>query len=276
MASLLRGFPAALEPGRPGDPGLFGPDSVAWRVNGEVVLLVGAGRALLMQLAHPAVAAGVVEHSDFRDDPYARLWRTLGTMLTVTFGDTEQSRRAAQRVNVVHHVVRGEGYDALDPALLLWVHATLVDSALVVHDRFVGGLSSSERERYYRDMKRQAAALRVPLSHLPGNVGEFDRYVRKQVGSLEVSDQGRSLARKILAPPVPLPLRPAALTFRMLTAGLLPERLRSAFGLRWGRAHELGLGTAAGLSRAVLPAVPELLRRWPAARAACRRVAAGE
>src|SRR6266511_576882 len=89
------------EAGRPGDAGLFDPNGVAWRVNGETALLLGAGRALLMQLAHPAVAAGVAQHSDFPGDAFERLWRTLDTMLAITFGDSEQSRRAADRVNAV-------------------------------------------------------------------------------------------------------------------------------------------------------------------------------
>jgi len=259
--------------GRPGDPGLFGPDSLAWRVNGEVVLMLGAGRALLMQLAHPAVAAGVAEHSGFPDDAFRRLFRTLETMLAITFGDTEQSRVAAGRVNAVHERVKGGTYDALDPRLLLWVHATLVDSALLVHGRFVGGLSPSERERYYRDMKRQAQVLRVPASVLPGNLGEFDRYVRKEVARLEVTDDARRLARDILRPPVALPLRPAGAAFGLVTASLLPEPLRQAYGLRRRRAVDLGLTAAAAVSRTALPLVPGMLRRWPMARLARTRVA---
>src|SRR5438874_12962211 len=107
MPSILRGFPRRPEPGRSGDPGLFEPDSVAWKVNGETAMLVGGGRALLMQLAHPAVAAAVSEHSDFPRAPYERLWRTLDSMLTITFGDAAQSSKAAERVNAVHRRVVG-------------------------------------------------------------------------------------------------------------------------------------------------------------------------
>src|SRR5438552_2760959 len=187
MPSILRGFPRRPEPGRSGDPGLFEPGSVAWRVNGETAMLVGGGRALLMQLARPEVAAAVAEHSDFPSEPYERLWRTLDSMLTLTFGDAEQSAKAAERVNSVHRRVVGDTYSAMDPELLLWVHATLVDSALVVHDRFVGGLSPSQCERYYQDMKRQAVALDVPRAVLPGTLGDFHRYVRRQVERLEVT-----------------------------------------------------------------------------------------
>ena len=247
---------------------------MAWRVNGETVLMLGAGRALLMQLAHPAVAAGVAEHSGFPDDAFRRLFRTLDTMLAITFGDTEQSRRAAERVNGLHGRIRGDAYDALDPKLLLWVHATLVDSALLVHDRFVGTLTPSDRDRYYRDMKRQAVELRVPSSVLPGSLGDFERYVRKQVAGLEVTEEARRLARAILAPPVPLPIRPVGAAFGLITAALLPEPVRAGYGLRRRPAVEAALGTAAALSRGTLPLVPAVFRTWPAARAARARVAA--
>jgi uncharacterized protein (DUF2236 family) len=252
--------------------GLFGPESLAWRVNGEVVLLLGAGRALLMQLAHPAVAAAVVEHSGFPDDALGRLIRTMDTTFAITFGDSEQSRVAAARVNAVHERVHSDAYDALDPRLLLWVHATLVDSALLVHDRFVGTLSPAEREGYYREMKRQATVLRVPPSILPRTLGAFDRYVRAETARLEVTDAARRLAKDILSPPFPLPLRPAATAFGLVTASLLPEPLREGYGLPRRSLVDAGLSVVGVASRAVLPIVPSAFRQWPGARAAERRV----
>lgn len=275
MSPVVGALPRGPERGRPADPGLFGPDSLAWRVNGEVVLLLGAGRALLMQLAHPAVSRAVAEHSGFPQNAFDRLFQTMDTMLAITFGDTEQSRAAAARVNGLHERVHGASYDALDPKLLLWVHATLVDSALTVHDRFVGGLSPSDRERYYRDMKRQAAVLRVPSSILPGNLGEFDRYVRKRVARLEVTDDARRLARDILRPPLPLPLRPVGAAFGLVTASLLPDRLREGYGLPRIPPVDLGLTAAAAVSRRILPLVPRVLRTWPGVTAARRRAASG-
>ena len=272
MLEILRGFPRRPAPGRPGDPGLFEPGSVAWKVNGETAMLVGGGRALLMQLAHPAVAAAVDEHSDFPLQPYERLWRTLESMLTITFGDAEQSAAAAERVNTVHRRVVGATYRAMDPKLLLWVHATLVDSALVVYDRFVGSLVPSQRERYYRDMKRQAVALNVPSSVLPGNLGDFDRYVRKQLPQLEVTDRARALASEIVSPPVPLALRPAAALFGLVTVGLLPDQLRAAYGYRWNGPKSWSLTATQASVRSVVRFLPSPLRRWPHARAAQRRV----
>jgi uncharacterized protein (DUF2236 family) len=252
---------------------VFGPGSVAWKVNGEMALLLGGGRALLMQLAHPSVAAGVAEHSGFPDHAFERLWRTLDTSLEIAFGDTEQSARAAERVNAVHRRVQGSSYDALDPELLLWVHATTVDSALAAHDLFVGGLSGSERERYYREMKRQAVLFQIPPAVLPGNLGEFRRYMARQLPRLEVTDEARGLAADVLSPPVPLSLRPAASAFRQITVGMLPEPLRDAYGLPWGGLRRRALGATGALTRRLLPVLPDLIRRWPHVRAAERRVA---
>src|SRR5881227_1337350 len=187
VREILRGFPRAPSHGRPGDSGLFEPGSAAWKVNGEVAMLAGGGRSLLLQIAHPSVAAAVAEHSDFPADPYARLWRTLGTMLDVTFGDTARSNVAAERVNALHRTITGATYRATDPELLLWVHATLVDSALVVYERFVGSLRAEQEEAYHEDMRAQAELFGVPERILPKDLDSFRRYVDDTVASLEVT-----------------------------------------------------------------------------------------
>src|SRR5438034_6002921 len=132
-------------------PGLYTDDSITRRVNRENVLLLGGGRALLMQLAHPKVAAGVDEHSDFRQHPVRRLRRTVHLTMAIVFGDRETALAAARAVNQTHARVRGEDYRALDPDLLLWVHATLVDSALVTYETFVKQLSASQREAFVQE-----------------------------------------------------------------------------------------------------------------------------
>src|SRR5258707_11955495 len=126
--------------------GLFREDSITRRVNRENILLLGGGRALLMQLAHPKVAAGVDEHSDFRTHPVRRLRRTILMTMAIVFGDRETALAAAHAVNGAHARVRGDDYHALDPQLLLWVHATLVDSALVTYATFVQPLTERERD----------------------------------------------------------------------------------------------------------------------------------
>ena len=126
---------------------MFGPGSLTWRVNGEAVLLLGGGRALLLQVAHPGVAAGVAEFSNYREDPWRRLYRTLDTTLSIVFGDDETSKAASTRLRRVHTRVagtddRGEPYRALDPELLLWVHATLIDTSLAIYTRYVAQLTA--------------------------------------------------------------------------------------------------------------------------------------
>jgi uncharacterized protein (DUF2236 family) len=274
--SFLRGFPKPLSPGRPGDPGLFGPGTVAWRVNGEGVLLLGGPRALLMQIAHPSVAAGVADHSGFPAEPYERLWRTMDAMLRVSFGDSAQSRDAADRVTGVHRGVAGRredgvSYRAMDPDLLLWVHATLVDTALAVYRRFFRPLPPADEERYYREMQRLALAMHVPREILPAGLEAFRTYVEDTLERLEVGDQARRLAPPILRPPLPLPLRPAGAFQELVTVGILPPRLRHGYRLAWSPARQRALDASSTAIRSIVPLLPGMLRRWPHARAALLR-----
>src|ERR1700736_2729873 len=134
-------------------PGLFDDDSITRRVNRENILLLGGGRALLMQLAHPKVAAGVDEHSDFRAHPVRRLRRTIRMTMAIVFGDRETALGAARGVNQVHANVRGRDYEAMDPELLLWVYATLADTAVVTYETFVQPLAAHEREAFHDEFK---------------------------------------------------------------------------------------------------------------------------
>jgi uncharacterized protein (DUF2236 family) len=256
---------------------MFPPRSVAGRINAETALLLGGGRALLMQIAHPSVAASVSDHSGFPGDPYSRLWRTLDITLTVSFGDAEQSGAAAARVSAVHRRVRGERiqgkYDAMDPGLLLWVHATLVDSALETYDRFIRPLRPEVGECYYQQMKRQARAFQVPAEILPAGLTEFRRYIATTIESLEVGGEAIRLSDEILYPPTPLSLAPASALLRLITVGLLPERLRSGFGLPWGPGRARILDATQACIRALVPLLPAAARSWPHARAAAARAA---
>jgi uncharacterized protein (DUF2236 family) len=241
--------------------GLFAPDSVARRVHSEAVLLLGGGRALLMQLAHPAVAAGVAEHSRFREQRFARLLRTLRLTLAIVYGTREQALAAARQVNNVHRNVAGPGYNATDPELLLWVYATLVDTALFVHDRFVRPLRPTERETYYGEMGALATVLGVPTMLLPSDVASFERYVERTSAQLEVSPAARAIAAELFRPGLGLQLAMPAM--RRVTAALLPPVLGQQYGLVSRPIETATLRFAAAASRRVLPLTPGVIRRTP-------------
>jgi uncharacterized protein (DUF2236 family) len=243
--------------------GLFAEDAVVRRVNAEPVLLLGGGRALLMQLAHPLVARGVAEHSDFRADPFDRLRRTLDAVSTIVFGPEAAARRTAEAVRAVHARVVGDGYQADDPDLLLWVHATLVDTALRVHARFIGPLRPHEAEAYYQESKLVADVLGLPTALQPPDLAAFRAYVRHMVGTLQVSDEARRLARGILHPRVPWPAAPLAALGRELTVGLLPPPLRQGYGFTWDAPRKGALLLASQSTRQVLSRTPGRLRRRP-------------
>jgi uncharacterized protein (DUF2236 family) len=250
--------------------GLYPPDSVTWRVNRESAIVLAGGRALLLQLAHPAVAAGVFDHSDFRERPLRRLNRTLTLTLALTFGTREEALASARSINTTHRRIRGQGYQAGDPHLLLWVLATLVDTSLLAYQTFVGPLTTAEREAYYQEAKTIGGLLGIPTGYYPRGLEEFERYMAAMLDSdeLAVDERARTLARSVLWPAIgPLP-RATWHPVAALTAALLPERLRAAYGLPWGRL-ERGLAAMQRRSLQVLvPRLPRRLRYVPPARIA--------
>jgi uncharacterized protein (DUF2236 family) len=239
----------------------FAPDSAIRRVGGEGVLLLGGGRALLMQIAHPLVAKGVAEHSNFRADRRRRLLGTLRPMFAISFGAREQALAAAASVNHMHARVTGAGYRASDPDLLVWVLATLIDTSLFMYERFVSALSPEEASAYYEDMCRLGSLLSVPKGAMPPNLDAFQAYVDGMIPSLIVTEEARSIYKGLFGGP--LLLRPLMSGVRVLTAGLLPRTLREQFGLTWGPNHERLLQASQRGSRLVLPRLPRRLRAPP-------------
>ncbi|WP_254716325.1 oxygenase MpaB family protein [Actinomadura sp. WMMB 499] len=233
----------------------------------EPIVGLGAGRALLMQLAHPGVARGVAEHSDFAERPLARLFGTLDFLLITAFGTPEQVERIAAKVRGIHTAVRGEGYSGNDPGLQLWVNATLIDSALYLHERLGrrGRPGEDEAEEYYRQARIVAEVLGCPLEEQPADLASFRAYMDEMVASLEVDDNARKVAAAVLHPRKLRALAPGLAVFRVVTTALLPEPFRERYGLPWGARHRraaaLVLGTAA-LGHRVTPGP---LRRPPQA-----------
>jgi uncharacterized protein (DUF2236 family) len=254
---------------------LFRPDSVTWRINQEPALLLGGGRALLMQLAHPGVAAGVAEHSDFRRRPLDRLMRTLELTLALTFGTRAEALAAAQQINAVHQRIHGNGYSATDPRLLLWVHATLIDSALVTYTEFVGPVAAADQEAYYQEAKLIGGLLGLANSRYPGSLSEFETYVAQMLtgSELMVDTRARELARAVLRPNVQRVPPPLFRPLEAITAGLLPASLRLDYELPWGRLEKLGFGAVRGALPRTLRVLPRRFRQVPPARTARTRAA---
>ena len=230
------------------------------RVFRENVLFLGGGRALLMQLAHPAVARGVAEHSEFATDPFSRLRRTIQVVDRVVFGTDAEADQAAAALRAVHDRVRGDGYHANDPDLLFWVHATLVDTGLRIYNGFVRPLSDDERERAHADAIVLAEVFGTPRSQQPATYAEFRDHMRGMVGTLEVTDTAREVARSVLHPKVPLAVDPVFELVRQVTVGLLPRPLREQYGFAWDARRKAALHATALASRTVHPVLPRLLR----------------
>jgi len=276
--------------------GLYGPRSEAWRLNREAMLLLGAGpRALLLQVAHPLIAEGVDQHSDFRADPWRRLQGTLRSYLRIVYGSTPQARDEIRRLNVLHRSIAGpvrdaaardlgaSSYSARDPGLGLWVHATLVDSTLVAADAWLEPLSGDRRARFYDETRPIARAFGIPDALLPPDIEGFERYLADMLspaGPVHVTSTARALAEVVLHPPLApihpllglLPARSYDWTFWPSIA-LLPPGVREEFGIAWTptrRAVARWLLLGMELWR---PLMPPSLRWMPQALAADRRIA---
>jgi uncharacterized protein (DUF2236 family) len=240
--------------------GYFAPESVIRRVGNEpLVPLLGGGPAVLLQVAHPLVAAGVVNHSAYEDDLWKRFMRTMEALYLIVYGSREEADRAGEIVRTVHTAVRGRteeplgpfpagtAYSASEPELMLWVHATLVGTSLAIFNRFARALSGAEQEVYYRQMGVVARVFGVPAEVIPRTLADFREYVGAQLGGPEilVTAPARDVAGAVLRAPLPVPMRAAVPAHRLATAAFLPAHLRGEYGLRWSPAHNAALEVSA-------------------------------
>jgi uncharacterized protein (DUF2236 family) len=232
-----------------------------------------------MQLAHPAVAAGVAQHSDFTADPFGRLVRTLRTSYTVVFGTSPEADAAIRRVNAIHEQVHGhipetgERYRARDPQLLLWVHATLIDTALRMYDRFVRPLSPNEAQGYHAEARQIAVGMGVPEDAVPLTLRELRSAMDRLMtdGVVRVSPTARRLSRSVLYP-TGFPPRFVWDAVHLASIWVMPAPIRRGYGIRWSPARERGLRRVAQVSRRLVPLLPGVLREMPQARDAERRL----
>lgn len=262
----------------------FGDSSMLRRVQREMVVAFSGPRALLMQAAHPVAFEGFFAHTGAMDAPYERLRRTAQVMDRIAFGSREEADRSTRRVRAMHKRVRGEldrpagrfpagtPFAADDPPLLLWVLATLADSALVVYDRYVASLSHAERDAYWQDYRVMGGLFGLRPGEMPADIDAFDAYMSDMIDGddLFVTAAARELAIGIvMRPPVPLARRPVLELINFVTVGLLPSQLRRQYGLRWDPLRALALrGGAQYAKRVLVPLAPEKLRFVPSGRAA--------
>lgn len=255
---------------------LFGPGSMMWKVNRESVLLLGGRAALLMQLAHPLVAAGVHDHSDFQSDPLGRLRRTLDVMLSITFGDVETATKMMERVNAVHSQVKGmapdgRAYSAHDPHLAKWVFTTLVYTSAAVYEACFANLSDEESQQLYDESLVIARMFGISDEIMPRTRQELIAWMHRTIESdeIEVTPTARDLAGEVLRPIRIVPKRVAEAS-AVVTRGLLPPKIRDGYGLKAGTPESVVLAVGRGAARVALPLVPRRLRLLPAARAALK------
>ena len=257
------------------------PNPVSRKIHAERVLLLGWGRALLLQFAHPLVAQGIAEHSGFlrhRRGRWRRLRRTLDAMLVMTFGTPDEAAGVARGINTIHDRVHGRiasplatgpgaEYSAHDPELLRWVHATLVDSFILTYELYVAPLTPAEKEQYCAESAGIEPLLGIPEGFLPRSTRALQGYMQAMLagGDLAVNQFARRLARELLTP-VPRIAFPLTMLARLPTVGLLPAGLRADYGLAWSTRHEAALGASARAIRVLLRVMPRRIRHWRVSR----------
>ena len=266
--------------------GFFAADSMVRRLHGERIVLFSGVRALLMQACEPLGVIGFERHSIIFDDPRLRLRRTDEQMSRIYFGTTEQAERTGRIVRTMHGRVRGATsedygpipagttYDAADPALGLWVLASLADSALVYHERIFGSLDPEDRERYWVEYRRVGEVLGLPADSMPASYDDLRAYIdgRLTDGSLWISDERREAAKRmVLSPPFTgiarAAIAPLHETIKLISVGMLPAAIRRMLGFSWDPAREALLRSALLQLRFGSRFWPAPVRLHPAARA---------
>jgi uncharacterized protein (DUF2236 family) len=252
--------------------GVFGPASLTWQVDREAVIFLGAGRALLLQLAHPWVAAAIAEHSRTLADPIGRFHRTFDTVFAMVFGSLDRALLSSRQLHRRHGMIVGQmpetvgpfaagsRYCANDIPALRWVHATLVDTALIAHDLVLPPLAVEERERYWIERRLFGALFGLTADDLPADWSGFAAYnaAMAQSETLTVSAAAREIAAQIFTGARPW-LRPPR-WYRALTARMLPEPLRAGFGLELDASDIRAADDALRWIRRVYPRLPNRLR----------------
>lgn len=257
--------------------GYFRPESVIHKIDQEALVLLGGGRSILLQLAHPFVAAGVDDHSNFQQEILDRLHRTLLFMQNLVFEERSRARKASQNFHAMHERIRGRlphragrfqagaPYSGKDPEAKLWVHATFVDTSLKVYERFVAPLTAEQRKHYYSDTLLLAQLMHVPEKLLPKTLEAFQDYMENMLASdtLATTHTAQRLAHAVLYPQVGLVPAMTAALLRFVTAGILPQRFRREYGLKWTPRHQFTLNCLSRCTRTIRPVAPAWIWKNP-------------
>lgn len=255
--------------------GLFGPSSLMWQVGREAITFLGAGRAALLQTAHPFVAAAIDQHSDVRTDPTARFRRTFTNVFDMVFGSEQDALAAARKVRAVHNHIHGElqtthgrfdagtPYSAHDLDAVRWVHATLWDTALRVHDMFLPELDSEARDLYWQEALRFGALFGLTADVMPKSFDAFTAYMEETLASdmLVVGPEAKDIADHLLKGKGGAHALPK--WYVAITAGLLPPPLRDAYGLTFGPIDRRRAERAIRRLQTLHPRLPGKLRYVP-------------
>jgi uncharacterized protein (DUF2236 family) len=256
--------------------GYFDDDSMLRRVVRERVVALAGPRTLLMQAAHPVAFEGFFAHTGALEEPYARLERTARVLDLIGFGSRAQADRATARVRRMHARVGGRlerpagrfgagtPYAADDPELLLWILATLADSAMLVYDRYVASLERDERDALWADYRVVGRLFGLADGDMPRSIEAFDAYMAAMLsgGDLHVTPEAREVALEVvMRPPVPLWARGLLELVNQITVGLLPTGIREQYGFSWDPARAVAVrGGAEYVKRLVVPLLPGRVR----------------
>ena len=265
--------------------GLFGPDTKFWEINREALVFLGGGRAVLLQTAHPFVAHGVDQHSKTKTDPLGRGQRTFMNVFAMVFGDLQTATKCAKRVHAIHDRIHGaiservgafdngSRYDANDEDALFWVSATLWDTAMQVHELMHGPVSLADKNRYFEESKKFSYLFGIPDSAMSKDWTEFEAYNRRMWASdtLAVGRPARDLYRFLFSTPEPWQ-QPIMDWFKIMTAGLLPPRVRHMYGMDFGWAEQRIFNVSIRAIRMGVKVLPDSVRYLPAYNDALRRI----
>jgi uncharacterized protein (DUF2236 family) len=261
----------------------FDDTSMLRRVHREQVMVLAGGRALLLMAAHPVVFEGFFAATAAKGDPFARLERTAVVLETISYGDKADADRATAFVRRMHRSAKGTlpraagrfpkgtPYSAADPELLFWVWGSLVDSCLLVYERYVAPLSDAERQAYWEDQRFVGKQFGIPLKAMPKRVEELPDYVAAMVdsGDLHVTADALDTAKNVIfKPPIPASLFPLREAINQTSVGLLPAAVRDLYGFSWDPVRSVAVRAGQEyLRRLVVPLAPSVIRHTPQWRA---------